>query len=585
MFGKIHWHIGFPFVVLILASMGFLGIYLTNSVRDIQTENLRTQLTRGARTAAEAALPAILDTAKLNTIDSLAKSLGRNLDARVTIIALDGAVLGDSDEDPAAMENHSARPEVLAALASGIGTNTRYSTTLKLQMMYVAVPIASQGRVLGSARVALPLTAVESSVGRLTQTVGLAMALAALLTVLAAVFVARATTHPIREVTRAARRIAAGDILQKIPVPRTDELGQLARTFNQMSLSLKNTLAKINSESTKLATVLGSMADGVIMTDTGGAVVLANPAAEGIFGFKEENARGRSLIEVIRDHEVDGLLKSCLRAGKQQSAQFQAGTGKRFLRVIAMPLPTGKPSGVLLLFQDLTELEHLQTMRREFVGNVSHELMTPLSGIKAIVETLQDSALDDKEAAKGFLKMVNGEVDRMTQMVRELIELSRIESGKAELRLEPVELNSLIEGVVRQMSVQAERQQVTLSSEFPSGPLTVSADRERVQQVLINLVHNAIKFTPAGGQVVVSAGREGDSAVVSVSDTGIGISKVDLPRVFERFYKADKARSGSGTGLGLAIAKHVVQAHGGEIRAQSEEGKGSTFSFKLPMRF
>jgi two-component system phosphate regulon sensor histidine kinase PhoR len=223
-------------------------------------------------------------------------------------------------------------------------------------------------------------------------------------------------------------------------------------------------------------------------------------------------------------------------------------------------------------------------MRRELVGNISHELRTPLATIKAIVETIQDGAIDDKEAAKKFLARVNDEVDRMTQMVAELTELSRIESGKAKLKLETVNLNLIIEDVIARLNHYAKSQRVALLSELPDDLPPVHADNERIRQVITNLVHNAIKFTPSGGKAIISAKPERDSVVVSVCDTGIGISKEDLPHVFERFYKADKARAGGGTGLGLAIAKHVVQAHGGNIWAQSEEGKGSTFSFSLPLQ-
>jgi two-component system phosphate regulon sensor histidine kinase PhoR len=241
-------------------------------------------------------------------------------------------------------------------------------------------------------------------------------------------------------------------------------------------------------------------------------------------------------------------------------------------------------NGALLLFQDLTELRSLQTMRREFVGNVSHELRTPLSAIKAIVETLKGGAIDDKEIASDFLTKVEGEIDRMTQMVAELIELSRIETGQAKLRLESTNLNQLIEQVIARLSPQAERQKVAISTKFAADLPLVSTDAERIQQALLNIVHNAIKFTPSGGKVTVSTDVQGNSVVVSVADTGIGISKEDLPHIFERFYKADKSRSKGGTGLGLAIAKHIVQAHGGTIRVQSEEGKGSVFSFSLPLK-
>jgi two-component system phosphate regulon sensor histidine kinase PhoR len=561
--------------------MGILGFYLVDLVRDTQINNLRSQLENEAKLTAEASVPSFWDVEKQGILDDLVKTLGEQIDARVTIIALDGTVLGDSEEDPLAMGNHAARPEVVDALALGLGESTRYSTTLGQRMMYVAVPITSQGGVVGIARVALPLTVVESSVNRVAMTIVLSMVITTVLAILAAGLIARATTQPIRQMTKAAQRIASGELDQKISVSTSDESGQLAHAFNEMSLSLKKMVATISEERGKLATILSSIADGVIMTDTEGNIIIANRAAGVLFNFREENVANKPLIEVVRDQEINEVLKSCLKTAQEQTTQLESGIGKRFLRAIAVPLMN---DGALVLFQDLTELRNLQTMRQEFVGNVSHELRTPLAAIKAVVETLQDGAIDDKEAAEDFLNRADSEIDRMTQMIAELTELSRIEVGRAELRLKPVNLNLLIEEVLTRLNPQAERQNVALLAALQADLPIIQADEERIRQAITNLAHNAIKFTRSGGKAAISTKLERDSVVVNVSDNGIGISKEDLLHIFERFYKVDKARSGGGTGLGLAIAKHIVQAHGGNIWAESEEEKGSTFSFSLPLQ-
>jgi two-component system phosphate regulon sensor histidine kinase PhoR len=563
--------------------MGVLGIYLTNSVRNSQLDNLRFHLEQEARITAEASLPVLLGQG--DTPDALAKKLGKEIDSRITIIALDGTVLGDSIEDTATMENHSARPEVKDALASGIGESTRYSTTLQQSMMYVAVPVTSQGKLLGIARVALPITNVENSVNHVTRTIILATVIITILAVLAAWLIARTTTRPIRQLTKASKGIAAGQLGQKISVPTKDEIGQLAQAFNEMSSNLKTTVEAISTEKTKLANILGIMADGVIMTDGDGKIVLVNPAAGKLFGFKEEDAVNKPVIEVVHDHEVDEILKLCFKTGLGQNTQFESGIAKRFLRAIAVPIINhGKLSGTLLLFQDLTELKNLQTMRRELVGNISHELRTPIAGIKAMAETLQNGAIDNREVAQDFLGRIESEADRLTQIVTELTQLSRIETGQAELKMEAVNLNALIDDVLAEMKPLTERQQVTLSKEQSPDLPAVQADKDRIRQTIINLVHNAIKFNKPGGRVTVSTGYDGNSVTVNVTDTGIGIAKDDLPHVFERFYKTDKARTGGGSGLGLAIAKHTVQAHGGDISVRSEEGKGSTFTFSLPRK-
>ncbi|MEO0248467.1 MAG: ATP-binding protein [candidate division WOR-3 bacterium] len=581
MFRSIQWRITVPFILLIVVSMGILGVYLASFARNSQLENLRSHLEKEAKITAEAALPTFLSQG--SDFDTLAKKLGKEIDARITIIALDGKVLGDSHEDPSVMENHAARPEVKAALTAGLGESTRYSTTVNQEMMYVAVPITDQGKILGVARVALPLVAVQNSVSQVTLIISLATVVTAILAIVAAGLIARVTTRPIREVTEASKRIASGELDQKIPVRSRDETGQLSHAFNEMSLKLNKLLVEISVEKGKLATILANIADAIIMTDAEGEVVLANPASERLFGFRKQDIP-KPLIEIVHDHEADEILKQCLRTGQPQTTQFESATSKRFLRAIAVPIVESKLTGALLLFQDLTELRSLQTMRRELIGNISHELRTPMAAIKAMVETLKDGAIDDKQATMDFLSRIDSEVDRLTQMVAELTELSRIETGRTELKMAPLNLNLLVEEVVDQLNPLAQKQQVKIMTDLHADLPTVIADNDRIRQTLVNLVHNAIKFNRPGGKVTVSTRADRESVIASVSDTGIGISREDLPHVFERFYKADKARAKGGSGLGLAIAKHTVQAHGGNIWAESEEGKGSTFSFSLPLK-
>jgi len=581
LFRSIQWRITISFVLLILISMSILGFYLSNSTRNSQLDNLRSQLENEARITAEASLPSFLSQDKQEILDSLAKRLGEQTDTRVTIISVDGTVLGDSEEDPATMENHASRPEIRDALRTGLGESTRYSTTVSQKMMYIAVPISYQGEVLGTARVSLPLTIVENLVHRVTMSIITATSVATLLVILAAWIIARITTRPIRKLTIASERIASGELEQKITIETKDEVGELAQAFNDMSLKLKEVVETISGERTRLATILDNMADGVIMTDSEGNILLANNAAAKLFNIK--NTTEKPLIEVVRDHEMDEVLKLCLQTAKTQSVQYESGTSKRYIRAIAIPISHGEMSGVLLLFQDLTELRNLQTTRRELIGNISHEFRTPLAGIKAMVETLRDGAVDDQEAARDFLARIDDEVERLTQIVVELTELSRIETGEAELRLEPVNLNSLVEEVITQLSPQIERQQLTAEKKTDTNLPSVQADKRRIRQTIVNLIHNAIKFTNPGGKIMVTTRIHNGSVTVDISDTGIGIAKRDLPHVFERFYKGDRDRSGGGTGMGLAIAKHVIEAHGGSTWVQSEEGKGSTFSFSLPI--
>ncbi len=583
MFRSIQWRITFFFVAVILIIMGILGSHLVGLTRDSQLASLRRQLESEARITAEACIPYLLGEEEDAVLDALAKRLGEQVATRITIVAADGVVLGDSQQNPAVMDNHSDRPEIRAAMEHGYGENTRYSITLGQRMMYIATPILHQEQILGVARVALSLAAIDKAVHNVTASVITAMAVAALLIVMAAWFVSRITTQPIRRLTAAARRIASGDLEQKMPVDTMDEVGELARSFNDMSLKLSETIRAISRDRTRLAAILDNMADGVIMTDVEGNIAIANRAAKALFGIGDEAAK--TLIEAVRDHEMDDLLKQCLKTAEAQTTQYESNTTRRYIRVIGVPILHEELRGTLLLVQDLTDLRNLQTTRRELIGNISHEFRTPLAGIKAMVETLRDGAIDDRERADDFLLRIDGEVDRLTQIVAELTELSRIETGKAELSLEPVNLNQLLEDIINQLGPQVQRQELTAEVQLADNLPLVDADKIRIRQAIVNIVHNAVKFTPPGGRILLATRVDDDSVIVDISDTGPGIARSDLPRIFERFYKADRARSNKGgTGMGLAISRHIVEAHGGRVSVHSTEGKGSTFRLSIPFR-
>ena len=578
---SIYWKITIPLIVMVLLAMGFLGFFMADSSRNTQLNHLNAQLVNEAKLVADISTTDFADPALQTNLNALTKTISDEIGTRITFIIPDGTVLGDSDQDPSTMENHSTRPEVIAALATGEGQATRYSATLHKDMMYVAVLVKNQGQTIGIARVALPLTAVDASINSQIRGIISGTVITALLFVLAAALITRMITRPVRQITKAAEGIAAGKLDQQIPIRTYDEIGRLGHVFNDMSQNLKMTMAAIVDERSNLATVLANLTDGVVMTDAEEKILLTNPAVERLYNFKEKDFIGRPLIEAVHDYEIDEVVKKCLSTGREQTVQLESAG--RFLRVVAVPITPGHSSATLILFQDLTEMRNLQTMRRELIGNISHDLRTPIAGIKAMVETLQDGALNDKDAANDFLTRIDGEVDRLTQMVTELTELSHIETGKAELRRIPTNVNLLIEEVAAQMDPLAAGRPVTIITDLSPNLPVIKVDRDRIRQTLINLVHNAIKFNNPGGKIVISTKYDVEFVTVSVSDTGMGISKDDLPHIFERFYKADKARSRGGSGLGLAIAKHTVQAHGGNISVKSEEGKGSTLTFTLPL--
>lgn len=394
---------------------------------------------------------------------------------------------------------------------------------------------------------------------------------------------ASTTTASLAELTAFARRMAEGDLSQPVRLSASVEVEELAEVLGKAATRLRNALVSLSSERNTMQAMLESMEDGILLTDRHGTVMLVNRAAGRMLRIAQGRAIGRSFMGVVLDHELRDLLARCLESDEQQTAQIETGPGKRVLQVVATPVEVeGGPLGLVVL-HDLTDVRRAEQVRREFVGNVSHELRTPLASLKLLVETLQEGAIHDDEAAQGFLERMQIEVDGMAQLVHELLELSRIESGHLPLAREPVALGAVIARAVDRLRPQAERAGLQIEVSVPEELPLVLVDQERVGQVLLNLLHNAIKFTPPPGKISVAAEQRNAEVAVQVADTGEGIPPDDLERIFVRFYKADKARSSGGTGLGLAIAKHLVQAHGGNIWAENRPGRGAVFTFTLPV--
>jgi two-component system phosphate regulon sensor histidine kinase PhoR len=581
-FRSIRARIGVPYVVLILVAMMFLAFYLSGQLRQVRLTELESQLLADAHLMADIVKPSLGKEGDEDGLDQLTRRWADLLDLRVTIISISGEVLAESHEDRNSMDNHLFRPEVQQALKTGKGMSVRFSNTVSFEMMYVALPIMD-GEPIGILRVSLPLDEVEADLGRVRQMVITAALITASVAVLFALIIAERTAQPVRRLTQVARRLAEGDLTPRLPLATHDELGQLTRAFNYMAERLRQQMSNQAREKGRLAAVLESMVDGVLITDEAGSVQLINPAAAWLLGTRDDWVIGSSIAQVVRHHQLIELWQRCRERGEEQVEAVEFSRHGLFLQVIVTPFQEHDDQGFLIILQDLTRIRRLETIRRDFVSNISHELRTPLAGLKALVDTLREGALADPPAAERFLTRMDAEVDTMTQMVQELLELSRLESGQAPLRMSPVVVADLLVPPIERLRPQAERAELDVQLILPRGLPKVLADAERVQQVLTNLLHNAIKFTPAGGTVLVSAAQQRDELLVSVRDTGVGIGVDDLPRIFERFFKADHARSGRGTGLGLAIAKHVVQGHGGRIWAESVEGRGSTFFFTLPI--
>jgi two-component system phosphate regulon sensor histidine kinase PhoR len=575
------------FVGVLLVAMGVLGIIVPELARAHALATLEERLAAEAQLLADHAASLLAQGAEAD-LDALAKRLGARTGTRLTLIALDGTVVGESHQELALVGNHAGRQEVQEALATGRGRSLHYSETVGYAMLYVAVPIWAEGRLLGTARAALPVSEVDRLVAQLTRTILVAAAGGALLAIGVAVLAARAITRPLARLTQQAGALAANPARGRgaAPLAGPVEVRQLGRALDELAAAVRESLQRVAAERDRLDAVLAHLADGVVIVDNTGRVAQLNPAAARLLGREAALAVGRTVAEVLRDHELVRLVEQA-RLGAEAPAVATAfvewSQPPRFLRAAVSRFGTGAATQTLLVLQDLTELRRLETIRRDFVANVSHELRTPIAAIKAMVETLQDGALNDPAAARDFLGRIEQEVEGLHRLVAELLELSRLEAGQVPLQRVPTDPGRLVAQAVHRLAPLAERAGVSLTTALPPALPPVLVDAERMEQVLVSIVHNAIKFTPPGGAVVVRAAAEDGHVRLAVADTGVGIAPEHLPRIFERFYKADQARAGGGTGLGLAIAKHVVQLHGGAIWAESAgPGQGTTVQIRLP---
>ena len=578
----LQWRIILAYTALIFISLGAATFYLSDFARDSYVSDLEERSEREVGLVAEATSGYFSGPLGPAALQAVVERTGAVADARVTIIALDGTVLADTQENPAGLENHAGRPEVQDALSSGLGRATRVSTTAGQELLYTAVPIQTDGRPIGVARLAVPTSRVQASVNRIRTTIAFSALVVALLSLGPGYLLARRTSRSIRAVTEAASRLAEGDLEHRVRLPTSDEPLGLAGAFNRMAAALRDMVRDLADERNRLAAVLNTMGDGVVLVQSNGRIELINEAAAELLGLREQLVEGGRFMEQVRDYELQQMISGALESAEQRLGQLELLPSRRYISAIATPLTGGAQKGVLLTLHDMTHVRQIETTRREFVSNVSHELRSPLASIKAMAETLEGGGLQDQHVAQDFVQRIHQEVDRMTQMVEDLLELSRLESGHTDVDMGVVELPGLIDGVIESFLLQAQAKGVTIESAKPDGTLRARGEEEKLRQVLANLVGNALKFTPSGGMVNITAKSSGADVQVSVADTGVGIPEEHLPHVFERFYKADRSRHDSGTGLGLAIVKHIVQAHGGEVRVESEEGEGSTLTFTVP---
>ncbi len=524
---------------------------------------------------------------------NLAHRYAKQANARVTFINNNGIVVGDSEIHPEQLpnlESHLYRPEVQEALNGRIGKSNRYSSTTESNYLYAAIPIIVDGRIYGVTRLAFPLVEIDKLNMRLLQNTLIAAFCGAIVATILGYRYVNSVTKPIKEITQTAQKIANGDFKNRVYVKSSDEIGILADTFNIMATKLNETISELWDKNTKLQSTLSSMNEALFAVDNGYNIMLMNAVAKSLFKIDEDDVIGKHILEVIRSNKLHDVLKDMLHShsiGQKEITIDYPETKilKVYTNFIRLDRDPNRIIGIMALIQDVTEMRKLENMRSEFVANVSHELKTPLTSITGFIETLKAGAIENEKVRNRFLDIIEIETERLRRLIDDLLSLSAIENTKFPIAREEIsvnavitEINNMVEGLVMQKHIQ-------YITEIESSLPPIIGNRDWFKQMMLNLIENAMKYTPDHGVVKVLAYKKYDNIFLVIKDTGIGIPKLDIPRLFERFYRVDKARSRKvgGTGLGLAIVKHIVMSFNGDIKVQSEIDKGTEFTVRIPI--
>lgn len=521
-----------------------------------------------------------------------AHQIGNLTDSRVTFIEKDGTVIGDSESDPHTMNNHMDREEIRAAAAGGVGSAIRYSATLDKNMLYIAAPVQAGNLFDGYIRLSMSLEAVEVGVRNAWTVMGISLLILFLVAAVVSYRVASGLTKPLEHITVVANRISRLDYGARVRLERRDEIGELGKAIDNMADSLEKQLKIIRDNEDLLQSVLANMTGGMLMINSLGNVALVNRFAEEVLGVSSKRLTGKSYHELKRHYELTKLLGEGLRRKERiHDEQTLYDPEPRLIQIDGVPMFEDDDTyrGMLFLIQDISNIRRLEKMRSEFVANVSHELKTPIAAVKGFAETLLGGGVQDEQTSRAFLQIIYDESERLNRLIGDILELSKIESKRSPLNFSPIHLQPFFDTIREMLNSSAAKKNITMDMNVPE-EMFMEADEDRLRQIFVNLISNAVNYTQDGGKVRLTVEEKGsengeERILFHVRDTGMGIPKKDLPRIFERFYRVDKARSRSsgGTGLGLSIVKHLVDLHRGTVTVESEVNIGTTFTVDLPL--
>lgn len=508
------------------------------------------------------------------------------INARVTFVNFNGRVLGESETDYKTMGNHGNRKEIREAKKSKIGKDIRFSKTLKMNYLYVAIPITNHRLIV---RVSVPLIQLKK-IDKIIRYYTIAGIIAGMiLTTLLALKFSSAITRPVNHLISVSNDIARGNYSQRVKIHSKDELGQLSETFNKMAVALEKTVIDLTDKNIKVNTIMNSMKEGIIAVDRGNKVILVNSIACEMFGIENRHKiMGNNIMQATRNNKINNFLKKTIEENTSMTDEINIGAEKKILRIYTNPIKSKNKSsmnsGGIVIIQDITNIKRLEKMRTKFVSNVTHELKTPLTSIRGFVETLRSGALNDKKVAGKFLQIIDIEADRLYNLINDILNLSEIETKKEDNDIQICNLKSIINEILPILQKTCEKNNVEIIEKIEEG-IEVPVNKNRIKQMLINLIDNAVKYNKKKGSVTLKAFKSEGKVVIQIIDTGIGIPAEHLPRVFERFYRVDKGRSRKmgGTGLGLSIVKHIVNLYNGDIKIKSTVGEGTEITIQLPV--
>jgi len=580
---SLRWKLTSSYLLLVVISLGFAALYLIPAISRFYVTAYQRDVLNQARMVARMLERPQAQGTSLSRLDKIAAGFAWRDGVYIGVRDPSGHVLPTSAWDTPG--SGQVEPEVASAAHGQPAADVRYDPPRREPRVFAAAPIVWNGTVRGVVQVSVPRIWVDRALQPAWFALGTALLLGTIAAWILGAWRARALSWPVLELAQAAQGISAGDLSRRVTVRSRDEIGQLASAFNGMAAELRQKLAAVSEERSKVEAIISSMSDAVVAVDAQGTILLVNRAAGELLGLGAD-ARGRSLHRLLGDHPLCRCMTAtAAKAGDVEEEVSLGPPEERLLEVHATPLraSAGVASGVVAVVRDVTVLRQTERLRRELIANVSHELRTPLTSIKGFAETLLGGAMADERTCRRFLTIIDNEASRLMKLVDDLMDLSRLESRAVAMEPAPIRLDELATEAVGRLRPQAERHRVALRA-AALAPEVVTADRDRILQVLTNLLDNAIKFTPEGGTVEVTVHPGDGGGAVTISDSGRGIPDEDLPRIFDRFYRVERSRSREegGTGLGLAIAKHIVEAHGGRITVQSRAGCGSAFTVTLP---